>query len=129
MGVHFAMDSSGILKVDKAESVIEMWEEYEVEVPVEAPKVESASTENVTIESRETLESDVADDREVHATLDFEFHIWLPAATVHHLRRYIGWAFMYSCLGSCVVVSRWLMRCCQPGCLAAQNNTFRKACV
>lgn len=52
MGVHFSADSSGILKVDKAESVIEAWENYEVDVPVEAPK------ENITIEARQTLEGD-----------------------------------------------------------------------
>lgn len=59
MGVHFSADSSGILKVDKAESVIEAWENYEVEVPVEAPK------ENITIEARQTLEGDGDTDNEV----------------------------------------------------------------
>lgn len=52
MGVHLSADSSGILRVDKAESVIEAWESYEVDVPVEAPK------ENITIEARQTLEGD-----------------------------------------------------------------------
>ena len=58
MGVHLSADSSGILKVEKAESVIEVWEDYEVDVPVELPK------ENVTIESRETLETDGDGDNE-----------------------------------------------------------------
>lgn len=66
MGVHFSVDSSGILKVDKAESVIEVWEEYEVEVPVDAPKeAQPAKKQNVTIEAREMLEDDEADDSKV----------------------------------------------------------------
>ena len=65
MGVHFSVDSSGILKVDKAESVIEVWEEYEVEVPVDAPKEAEAAKQNVTIEAREALEDDEADDSKV----------------------------------------------------------------
>lgn len=66
MGVHFSMDSSGILKVDKAESVIEVWEQYEVEVPVDAPKeAQPAKKQNVTIEAREMLEDDEADDSQV----------------------------------------------------------------
>ena len=52
LGVHLFADSSGILKLDKAESVIEVWESYEVDVPVVAPK------ENLTIEAREALETD-----------------------------------------------------------------------
>jgi len=59
--VHFSADSSGILKLEKAESVIEVWENYEVEVPVETLK------ENITIEAtRETLEDDAEADTEVH---------------------------------------------------------------
>lgn len=65
MGVHFSVDSSGILKLDKAESVIEVWEEYEVEVPVEGPKGAEAAKPNVTIEARETLEGDDEDGSEV----------------------------------------------------------------
>ena len=59
MGVHLSADSSGILRVDKAESVIEVWEEYEVDVPVETLK------ENVTIEARQTVEGDPETDAEV----------------------------------------------------------------
>lgn len=59
MGVHLSADSSGILRVDKAESVIEVWEEYEVDVPVETLQ------ENVTIEARQTLEGDSETDAEV----------------------------------------------------------------
>ncbi len=59
MGVHLSADSSGILRVDKAESVIEVWEEYEVDVPVETLQ------ENVTIEARQTLEGDFETDAEV----------------------------------------------------------------
>ena len=65
IGVHFSVDSSGILKVDKAESVIEVWEEYEVEVPVDAPKEAEPAKQNVTIEAREMLEDDEADDSKV----------------------------------------------------------------
>ncbi len=59
MGVHLSADSSSILRVDKAESVIEVWEEYEVDVPVETLQ------ENVTIEARQTLEGDFETDAEV----------------------------------------------------------------
>lgn len=65
MGVHFSVDSSGILKVDKAESVIEVWEKYEVEVPVDAPEEAESAKQNVTIPARETLEDDEADDNKV----------------------------------------------------------------
>lgn len=66
MGVHFSVDSSGILKVDKAESVIEVWEEYEVEVPVDAPKEAEPAKQNATIEARDMLEDDDgADDSKV----------------------------------------------------------------
>ena len=59
MGVHLSADSSGILRVDKAESVIEVWEEYEVDVPVETLQ------ENVTIEARQTPEGGSETDAEV----------------------------------------------------------------
>lgn len=65
MGVHFSVDSSGILKVDKAESVIEVWEDYEVEVPVDAPKEAEPAKQNVTVKAREMLEDDDADDSKV----------------------------------------------------------------
>lgn len=65
MGVHFSVDSSGILKVDKAESVIEVWEEYEVEVPVDAPKEAEPAKQNATIEARQMLEDEDADDSKV----------------------------------------------------------------
>lgn len=58
MGVHLSADSSGILRVDKAESVIEVWEEYEVDVPVETLQ------ENVTIEARQTPEGGSETDAE-----------------------------------------------------------------
>lgn len=70
MGVHFSVDSSGILKVDKAESVIEVWEEYEVEVPVNATKEAASAKDNVTIEAREVLENDDADDSQVTSLMD-----------------------------------------------------------
>ena len=70
MGVHFSVDNSGILKLDKAESVIEVWEEYEVEVPVEAPTVAATAKENVTIQARETLEGDDADESQVRSSSD-----------------------------------------------------------
>ncbi len=63
MGVHLSGDSSGILRVDKAESVIEVWEEYEVDVPVDTLQ------ENVTIEARQTLEGDSETDAEVCSSL------------------------------------------------------------
>ena len=63
MGVHLSADSSGILRVDKAESVIEVWEEYVVDVPVETLQ------ENVTIEARQTLEGDSETDAEVCSSL------------------------------------------------------------
>ncbi len=63
MGVHLSADSSGILRVDKAESVIEVWEEYEVDVPVETLQ------ENVTIQARQTLEGDSETDAEVCSSL------------------------------------------------------------
>lgn len=69
MGVHFSVDSSSILKVDKAESVIEVWEEYEVEVPVEPPAVADTAKENGTTKARETLEDDDADEREVRVVM------------------------------------------------------------
>ena len=50
--MHLSADSSGILKLDKGESVIEVWETYEVDVPVQ-----STQSNNQTIEARETLES------------------------------------------------------------------------
>lgn len=59
MGVHLSADSSGILRVDKAESVIEVWEEYEVDVPVETLQ------ENVTVEAKQTLEGGSETDAEV----------------------------------------------------------------
>lgn len=65
MGVHFSVDSSGILKVDKAESVIEVWEEYEVEVPVDTPKEAEPGKQNATIEAREMLEDEGAHDSKV----------------------------------------------------------------
>ncbi|DBA73173.1 hypothetical protein WJX79_004877 [Trebouxia sp. C0005] len=58
MGVHLSADSSGILRVDKAESVIEVWEEYEVDVPVETLQ------ENVTVEAKQTLEGGSETDAE-----------------------------------------------------------------
>ncbi|KAL3157632.1 hypothetical protein ABBQ32_012079 [Trebouxia sp. C0010 RCD-2024] len=72
MGVHFSVDSSSILKVDKAESVIEVWEEYEVEVPVEPPAVADTAKENGTTKARETLEDDDADEREAAAEAEEE---------------------------------------------------------
>lgn len=63
--MHFSVDSSGILKVDKAESVIEVWEEYQVEVPVDAPKEAEPGKQNATIEAREMLEDEGADDSKV----------------------------------------------------------------
>ena len=50
--MHLSADSSGILKLDKAESVIEVWESYEVDVPVDGPK------DNATGAAREALETD-----------------------------------------------------------------------
>ena len=98
MGVHFSVDSSGILKLDKAESVIEVWEEYEVEIPVETPKVESESKENITIESRETLESEDADDSQVHVMLGCYFTLFPQLVEVrcvcHHLCAIV---FLYIC--------------------------------
>lgn len=69
MGVHFSVDSSGILKVDKAESVIEVWEEYEVEVAVEPPAVADTAKQNGTTKARNTLEDDDADEREVRVIM------------------------------------------------------------
>jgi len=63
MGVHLSADSSGILRVDKAESVIEVWEEYEVDVPVETLQ------ENVTIEAKQTLEGGSETDEEVSSSI------------------------------------------------------------
>ena len=68
MGVHFSVDSSGILKLDKAESVIESWEEYQVDVPIESPN-KTETKQNITIETRETLETDGSNDSEVGAAL------------------------------------------------------------
>jgi len=63
MGVHLSADSSGILRVDKAESVIEVWEEYVVDVPVETLQ------ENVTIEAKQTLEGGSETDEEVSSSI------------------------------------------------------------
>ena len=76
LGVHLSADSSGILKLDKAESVIEVWETYEVDVPVESTQ------ENQTIEARETLESGSEQQVGFIVMLCFQArncdHIWLP---------------------------------------------------
>lgn len=48
ISVHFSADSSSILKLEKAESVIELWEEYEVEVPVTSDKDNSTAGANGT---------------------------------------------------------------------------------
>ena len=55
LGVHFSADSSSIVKVEKAESVIELWEEYEVEVPLVSQEG------NSTTEAKESLDSSSPD--------------------------------------------------------------------
>lgn len=69
LGVHFSVDSSGILKVDKAESVIEVWEDYEVEIPVSAPNRTIENVVNASLGAREALEDDDADNSEVQSAL------------------------------------------------------------
>lgn len=55
ISMHFSADSSSILKLEKAESVIEQWEEYEVEVPV------LSQTDNSTAGAKETDQETGAD--------------------------------------------------------------------
>lgn len=60
ISVHFSADSSSLVKVEKAESVIELWEEYEVEVPVVSQEGNStAETKESSDSSMEELEDKV----------------------------------------------------------------------
>ena len=59
--------------MEKAESVIELWEEYEVEVPVDSGEA------NSTVEVGETLESSADETEEVGS------HSMLPTASTVHV--------------------------------------------
>ena len=58
ISVHFSADSNSVVKLEKAESVIELWEDYEVEVPVVAEQANSTEAAKETLES----EDDPADE-------------------------------------------------------------------
>ena len=75
ISVHFSADSNSIVKLEKAESVIELWEDYEVEVPIVAEQANSTEAAMETLESEDDPADEVSSSLYHHCVFSFQC-IW-----------------------------------------------------